>query len=75
MQQSIDLYKEKVYDKSVQGGYKVLHKKYVTPDLSKSDDEHYRESKLPSKVKDLIKLIFDLRMLNQHMMEYPVFLT
>ena len=62
-------YNKKVRDKSVSGDYRILERDFapaVDPvQAEKKENDAFSQSKLPLPVKDLVKTIFDLKMMNR----------
>ncbi|CAK67664.1 unnamed protein product (macronuclear) [Paramecium tetraurelia] len=73
-------YEQKVRDKSVKGDYRILDKDYsINTDPKDAEKleklkedrekESYDKSKLHTKIKELVRLIFDMKMINNQMKE------
>lgn len=72
-EQCVRDYHKKVNEKSVKGDYRILERDFAPvqdPEvLKKREEDAFGKSKLNLSVKELIKLIFDLKMMNRAMME------
>jgi poly [ADP-ribose] polymerase len=72
---AIEDFDKKFYDKTVKGDYVEIEINYDDENSGDKKDEEEKEdkgdakSKLPEQVKDLVKLIFDLKMMNNQMKE------
>ena len=70
---------KKIRDKSVSGDYRILEKDYAPKEdpqvLANKEKEAFDKSKLHLKVKELIRLIYDMKMINKAMMEYITYLN
>ncbi|CAD8094014.1 unnamed protein product [Paramecium sonneborni] len=70
LQSCLSEYEQKIYDKTIAGDYKILEKFLVAQKNEFSNEAtHYEKSKLQTEIKDLLKLIYDLKMMDQQMME------
>lgn len=84
LQGAIHNYNSKLRDKSVKGDYRVVEMNYeeddkdkdkkkddtkTKEDKEKNEKKDYEDSKLPASVKDLIRLIFDMKMVDNQMKE------
>ena len=69
----INEYNSKVREKSVKGDYRIIEKDYTPKEdtniSEKRQNDAFDKSKLHLKVKELVHLIFDLKMINLSMME------
>ena len=80
MDKAINAYQKKINEKSVKGDYRIIEKDYsFDPDpkdvgnieelKEKKEKESFDKSTLHQKVKELIRLIFDMKMINNQMKE------
>ncbi|CAD8213999.1 unnamed protein product [Paramecium octaurelia] len=70
LQSCIEEYENKIYEKTVTGDYKMLEKFLIKQNSELSNDlAHYEKSKLQNEIKDLLKLIYDVKMMDKQMME------
>ncbi|CAK84112.1 unnamed protein product (macronuclear) [Paramecium tetraurelia] len=77
---AISQYQKKIHEKSVKGDYRILEKDYSGENDPKAlekleklreqkEKESFNKSKLHQRVKELIRLIFDMKMMNNQMRE------
>ena len=74
---AINEYEGKLYDKTVKGDYVQLEISYdndkdeekETVDTEAKEEKDAEDSKLPKQVKDFVRLIFDMKMINDQMKE------
>ncbi|CAD8115318.1 unnamed protein product [Paramecium primaurelia] len=80
LSQAISTYEKKIHEKSVKGDYRILEKDYSGENDPKAlekleklreqrEKEAFNKSKLHQRVKELIRLIFDMKMINNQMRE------
>ncbi|CAD8171360.1 unnamed protein product [Paramecium pentaurelia] len=70
LQSCIDEYEQKIYDKTVAGDYKILEKFLIQQNTESSNEMvHYEKSMLQKEIKNFLKLIYDVKMMDKQMME------
>jgi len=71
-EKAIREFNKKKHDKSDKGDYRILEKDYNFTDpaeAKKKEEESYDKSKLHPKVKEFVRMIFDMKMMNSQMKE------